>query len=207
MFFFILLNIILFFFCLYFYFEQQKLKKRITELEKETKIIIERKILTNNKEDLISINNISVESPKKEEQKNKQLEETIPEIIMEENNKKYTAKPIEEEYKEPTINKETHEQNTVTINEYFNPNEFVKKYSQINIPKENNNEYLQEISKQLKEQLTPQTIDLTDYEKAQEEQAIISYQELLTQKEKNKNQEKADYNYLEDLKEFRKLLD
>ena len=96
---------------------------------------------------------------------------------MEENNKKYTAKPIEEEYKEPTINKETHEQNnkiqnTVTINEYFNPNEFVKKYSQINIPKENNNEYLQEISKQLKEQLTPQTIDLTDYEKAQEEQGI-----------------------------------
>ena len=61
MFFFVLLNIILFFFCLYFYFEQKKLKQKIVDLEQETKTILERK-LVNNKEDLVSIENISIEN-------------------------------------------------------------------------------------------------------------------------------------------------
>ena len=60
MFFFIILSTILFFFCLYLYFDNKKLNKRIIELELETKTILERK-LTNNKEDLISIENISME--------------------------------------------------------------------------------------------------------------------------------------------------
>ena len=60
MFFFIILSTILFFFCLYLYFDNKKLNQRIIELELETKKILERKLI-NNKEDLISIENISKE--------------------------------------------------------------------------------------------------------------------------------------------------
>ena len=60
MLFFILLSIILFIFGLYYYYENKKLKQKIKELEQETKTILERKII-NNKEDLIPIENISIQ--------------------------------------------------------------------------------------------------------------------------------------------------
>lgn len=244
MFFFILLNIILFFFCLYFYFEQKKLKQKIIDLEIETKIILERK-LVNNKDDLVSIENISIETNentvKEKNNISNKLKKVIEEKIKDEMpfskllKEKYSAKVTKDEYIEPKIEKPTtstlienqetninsssnlsnlkitaKEPTNVSIEPNFNPSEFIKTEKNehiINEEIEQDNEYLTEVSKQIAEQLTPQTIELTDYEKAQEEQAVISYQELLSLKERIKNEDKKDSKFIDDLRELRKLLD
>lgn len=106
----------------------------------------------------------------------------------------------------------------MTMSLSFNPDEFIPKEQKkvsnnISSTKKpmsnlaNSNKYLEEISKHIADELVPQTIDLTEYEKIQEEQAIISYQELLTLKEKNNIEEKDDENFVENLKEFYSLLD
>ena len=93
----------------------------------------------------------------------------------------------------------------------FNVNEFVKKNEKI-VPKikenNNNNDYLKEISNQISNELKPQTIELTDYEKDQEEHAVISYKELLALKERIdvQDNETENINFIDDLKQFRSTL-
>lgn len=68
-----------------------------------------------------------------------------------------------------------------------------------------NQEFIEEISKRLSEEIEPQTIELTDYEKRQEEEAIISYKELLKVKDrlyKITDDEEID-TFIDELKEFR----
>lgn len=68
-----------------------------------------------------------------------------------------------------------------------------------------NQEFIEEISKRLAEEVEPQTIELTDYEKRQEEEAIISYKELLKEKDrlyKITDDEEIDA-FIDELKEFR----
>ena len=68
-----------------------------------------------------------------------------------------------------------------------------------------NQEFIEEISKRLSEEVEPQTIELTDYEKRQEEEAIISYKELLKLKDrlyKITDNEEID-TFIDELKEFR----
>lgn len=68
-----------------------------------------------------------------------------------------------------------------------------------------NQEFIEEISKRLAEEVEPQTIELTDYEKRQEEEAIISYKELLKVKDrlyKITDDEEID-TFIDELKEFR----
>ena len=68
-----------------------------------------------------------------------------------------------------------------------------------------NQEFIEEISKRLSEEVEPQTIELTDYEKRQEEEAIISYKELLKVKDrlyKITDDEEID-TFIDELKEFR----
>lgn len=226
MLFFILLSIILFIFCLYFFYENKKLKQKIKELEQETKTILERKIF-NNKEDLISIENISIQ-PTKEEKNiipNNQTKEQP--IIKEETSSlkipKYKARTTEEEVLIPKIDipttitlepKDLKEQKTnlqnISLSKEFNPIEFIKNTKEQSKNNEINNtsdeKYLENVFKQIEQELTPQTIDLTEYEKNQEEQAVISYQELLSLKEKKQNERIQNKTLLQDLKEFRKLL-
>lgn len=210
MFFFILLSIILLLFCLYLYFDNKKLKEKITNLEEQTKEILKRKISKKRDEDLISIEKISKEEPKqlvKEEKITPKKEIKTEEKIT---NKKYKAKPNKPEpvYKivKPTIpslaetkkNKEQKitKESTINIDEFINNK--TKKIS--------SDKYLKEVTNKLADELKPRTIELTDYEQKEEEQAVISYKELLALKEKIENNN-HDENFLEDLKEFRKLLD
>ena len=61
----------------------------------------------------------------------------------------------------------------------------------------------------MEEELKPQTIELTDYEKKQEEEAIISYQELLqTNKDRlyNITDEEETVDFIKELKSFRSSL-
>ena len=76
-------------------------------------------------------------------------------------------------------------------------------------PKPEKISFAEEISKKMEEELKPQTIELTDYEKKQEEEAIISYQELLqTNKDRlyNITDEEETVDFIKELKSFRSSL-
>lgn len=93
----------------------------------------------------------------------------------------------------------------------FDLNEFIKKSEKV-VPKikeqTSKKDYLKEISDKMANELKPQTIELTDYEKAQEEHAIISYQELLSVKDKLKiaDDEEGTIDFIEELKKLRNSL-
>jgi len=61
----------------------------------------------------------------------------------------------------------------------------------------------------MEDELKPQTIELTDYERKQEEEAIISYQELIKVKDRIyriTDDEEID-TFIDELKEFRTNLE
>lgn len=72
-----------------------------------------------------------------------------------------------------------------------------------------NKTFVEEISKKMEEELKPQTIELTDYEKKQEEEAIISYQELLKVKNRTYriNDDEEIETFIDELKDFRNDLE
>lgn len=212
-FFLFLSSIILFLFCLYLYYNNKKLKERISKLEIDIKEILERKIVKENPKDLISINNLSKEienivSKKKinkiNENKEIKEEKIISSSPRKDNLKKQISIPIKK------INNNYYEINyskTLTNEEKeFNIDEFIKK----DLPETINNSdnYLDEISTQIEDYLKPKTIELTEYEKKQEEQAVISYQELLNLRNKLQNtpETEENINFIEDLKQFRNKL-
>lgn len=99
--------------------------------------------------------------------------------------------------------------NNTSIDSYkYKQNDYVNDtQTQINDVKNDDYNEIEEISKKLEEELKPQTIELTDYEKKQEEEAIISYQELLEAKSKNnitEDDEDIDtVKFIDELKSFR----
>ena len=66
--------------------------------------------------------------------------------------------------------------------------------------------FMEEVSEKLSRELKPQTIELTDYEQKQEDEAIISYQELLSTKQEILNEREEEKEFLENLKKFRNHL-
>lgn len=93
----------------------------------------------------------------------------------------------------------------------FDLNEFIKRSEKV-VPKieekKSTPDYLKEISSQLENALEPDPIELTEYEKEQEEHAIISYQELLSLKDniEIKDDEEETIDFIEELKNFRNTL-
>lgn len=69
-----------------------------------------------------------------------------------------------------------------------------------------NGDYLEDLSCRLAQEIQSQTIELTDYEKEQEDHAIISYQELLSTKQEILNEREEEKEFLENLKKFRNHL-
>lgn len=77
------------------------------------------------------------------------------------------------------------------------------------LDKKENISFTEEVTRKLENEYKPQTIELTDYEKKQEEEAIISYKELLnTNKEKlyNITDEEETTDFIKELKSFRSSL-
>jgi hypothetical protein len=68
--------------------------------------------------------------------------------------------------------------------------------------------YMEEVSKRLEEATDNSPIELTDYEKKQEEEAIISYKELIENKDKiyQITDDEADIEFINELKNFRDSL-
>lgn len=76
-------------------------------------------------------------------------------------------------------------------------------------PKRDNVNFVEEISRKMEQEVKPQAIELTDYELKQEEEAIISYDELMKNKDrlfKITDDEEDDAQFIEELKYFRNSL-
>lgn len=72
-----------------------------------------------------------------------------------------------------------------------------------------NIDFISQLSKKLSEANPPQTIDLTEYEKEQEQTAIISYKELMENKDRlfQITEDEEDIDFLNELKSFRDSLE
>ena len=69
-----------------------------------------------------------------------------------------------------------------------------------------NKDYLLNVSKELESSMEPQTIQLTAYEQEQEDNAIISYKELLNVNKNEKIVNDGTVEFIEELKKFRNNL-
>ena len=207
--------LLMIFVCLYLLIRVKLLKKQIETLN--TSRIDNEKFLSK-EEDIISIRDISNEIKdnisKEETPKEETIKNEIPNKIN--NNKKENIKHKIELYqpnhknnmkKQAYTKNILHERPNITSpvslnNEEFNINDFSPN-------KQTNNNYLSEISQKISKEIKPHTIELTDYEKEQEDNAIISYKELLNVKDKINNQddEIETVDFIEELKKFRNSLE
>lgn len=122
---------------------------------------------------------------------------------------KVTSYVKKEEIPENNKNINTSEESNNISKSLDNPNN--QNNTTQNNTTQNNKDYLQEISEKIASELTPHTIELTDYEKQQEEEAIISYQELLKTKDNNEdnyeNDDEEIDSFIDELKKFRTNLE
>ena len=179
---FILILIVLIPFCIYLYMTNKVLAKKVEILEKEKRDILERKIMNTYEKDIRPIKNISTN-------------------IKPISNPRYNINTNYNKEEKPVNQPIIKEDNFNTKNYYQDKNNKEKEYK---------GNYLQELSKELNNKLEKEPIKLTAYEQREEDNAIISYQEL---KKQNKDKiiylnEADDVNiFIENLKEFRNNLD
>ena len=198
----ILLIGVLILFCLYLYIDNKRLKEQLEELRKENKSLLEKKIKNQVDVDAVSMEKISTEknthennekTNKKVNNEEQKISKEVP--IYKEKNNNYS-------YYNPNDN---FTGNNFNLSELINRNDLTKLNAEKKVKEY---DYLEEIQSRMNEELKPQTIELTDYEKKQEEQAVISYKELLRFKENNQyNDEKQEtMKFIEELKSLRNSL-
>lgn len=108
-------------------------------------------------------------------------------------------------------NTEQVENNNVEVYKTNILNDITKQTSPISMAPESDNDkesYLESISKDLEQHKEIEPIELTESEQKQEDDAIISYQELLGSQDKlyNISDEEEDSPFIEELKSFRRSL-
>ena len=161
-----------------------------------------REINTRSQTSPVNIGNVTVEVPKIKVTSYVKKEE-IPE-----NNKNINTSEESNNISKSLDN--PNNQNNITQNNITQNNTTQNNTTQNNTT-QNNKDYLQEISEKIASELTPHTIELTDYEKQQEEEAIISYQELLKTKDNNEdnyeNDDEEIDSFIDELKKFRTNLE
>lgn len=152
------------------------------------------------------------------EEKNAEKEEIIPNGPYQKN----ILKEMETRYQTSPIHIIKKENDTVNLSELNNiNNSYTQKLNPINITKTDYDEeyynsindgktnvsFVEEISKKLEKMSNPNPIELTEYEQKQEEEAIISYQQLLQTRDNDKTYSITDDEEIDDfidaLKEFR----
>lgn len=218
--------------CIYLYQENQKLKEQVTNFENKIIDLFEKNItIAPDKENIVPIKNISQNTidatPKNQinrEDFNQKEQVNISTLANKENitSQKYTAKKTYEDIYELNIRNNPSTSQTPISRNYqteeinkdnnFEPLDFISRKDIDNLKKATssqatNREYLKEVSNSLNNSVNPSIIELTDREKEEEDQAVISYQELLNLKENKNNNRVEDTNFLNDLKEFRNLID
>jgi len=223
----VLAIIFLFFFCLYLTFKNQNMANKIKNLEFRIEIDENNNIKNNydkldimNKEEMSKeIDKAIIESTKKNDNYEKEKVEyntneiKFPDRAYKENlldTISHIVSPINIDNKEEYVVMNNQVSNNVNLNDFIKKNTSFKdlvKKEKIE-KKEDNISFLKDLSKKLESSLGPQTIELTDYEKEQEENAIISYKEFLKVKDElyEINEAKENEEFLKDLKAFRNNL-
>ncbi len=206
----IFIILLMLFICLYLFLKVKLLKKQIEDLNINK---IDNKTLSK-EEDIIPIRDISKEEIN-EDKDNKEdiVKKEIPKANNKKENIKHKIELYQPNYKNNNLRKQAYTKNVLNErpnitspvslnNEEFNINDLAPK-------KNTTNNYLDEVSKKIAKEIKPHTIELTDYEKEQEDNAIISYQELLNAKDKinNYDDEIETVDFIEELKKFRNSLE
>lgn len=148
----------------------------------------------------------------KEEENIEEILESLPEIEETGPYKKNVLRELSARSQTSPVNigNSTVDVPKVKVTSYVKKEENKEKINKVKkIDEMDNQTFIEEISKRIEDEMTPQTIELTDYERKQEEEAIISYQELLKVKDKLYNitdDEEID-NFIDELKEFRTNLE
>lgn len=215
---FLFTTIVLFLLCIQLWQENKELKKNLQNFENQEQKK-KREYLSKNtsKEDTFSVQQLSM----KEKEKFLSSKQEFQKIqnIMEKSNQNKKREVMSSIPRKPEFNLKSEIQDTVSKstvsflpkNHSVDFSELVKRSEVTSSSIENNTQnkdYLENLSKRLEEEIKPQTIELTDYEKDQEENAIISYQELLSTKDHPSMPEEKINNQqlLEELKNFRNHL-
>lgn len=163
----IILTLILLLIIISFYNINKNQKEIIKELNNITNKLLEKKEITINNPDSISIEKISKEQPILNNNK------FIPQ------NNLSTTKNIEKEH--------------LNLENYYIKNNH----------KSSSIDYLKEVSNKLINELKEKNIELTDFEKKEEENAIISYKQLLNNNKLSKEETKE---FIDNLKKLRNSL-
>ena len=132
-------------------------------------------------------------------------------IVSDDDGTKFIPNTIEiiSEVKEPVVEVKKEVKEEVMKSEIKNNKISFADMKQTYVKKEDKpKNFMEEVSEKLSRELKPQTIELTDYEQKQEDEAIISYQELLANKDKtfNISDEEEDEDFISALKSFRDSL-
>ena len=143
------------------------------------------------------------EIEKKEEiKKSKNIEETGPysKNVLRNMNTRMQTSPIHIDRKEE--NSKVYDNNSTYLKEKtISPLEELEDVYELN----DNMKFASDIVNKMEEEIKPSNIELTDYEKKQEEEAIISYDELLKVKDKiySITEDEETDEFIDELKSFR----
>ena len=199
-------------------FKNKKLVKLLNEeqniiFENENKIeesfvVPKKEVIQENQVQIKEIKkeiNIPKDAPiveKKEEikiEKNKEETGLYKKNVLREMNARTTTSPIHIERNDEENNYGFGE--SYLREESVSPLEMMEDSYEVN----DNMKFASDIVERMEEEIKPSNIELTDYEKKQEEEAIISYDELLKVKDKiyNINEDEDTEEFIDELKSFR----
>ena len=178
-------------------------------LEKEISTLDNNKLIDKKEEILFEEKNNIREVKKIEEKQEIKQEETGPykKNVLREMNTRTQTSPISISskdviYNENEIDKDYYDLDESCLRENsISPLEKMEDTYEVN----DNMKFASEIVKKMEEEIKPSNIELTDYEKKQEEDAIISYDELLKVKDKiyNITDDEETDEFIDELKSFR----
>ena len=198
-----------------------KNKKLIKTLKEDSVVVNDNDIINNNTDNSINpkVDNINNEESIKEEVKKEiEVKEEVKKDnglyqknVLREMSMKSPTSPINIVKSEEYIKKE--DLSNFDFNKYDNglgmqvessdvsPLEEMEDYYEVN----DNMKFASEIVERMNEEISPSNIELTEFEKKQEEEAIISYDELLKVKDKiyNITDDEETDEFIDELKSFR----
>ena len=213
------------------YFKNKKLIKLMKEQKEEISLPEETPLLTAKEEpkqieleEKEEIKQIEAEEPfkliedKEEEPKEieapkevKLIESTGPytKNVLKEMNTRTQTSPISIKKEEPELLKKEENNIDLTGLDYGEDGVSPLELMEDNYEMNDNMRFTSELADRMEEEIKPSNIELTDYEKKQEEEAIISYDELLKVKDKiyNITDDEETDEFIDELKNFRIDLD
>lgn len=189
-------------------------EERINKKEESSTLVKQQNIINENEENLkqeeIKINDVSKKTIAEEDKKAIVKDSLNPNLTTNNNIKNETKNKIEVQkpnnlYQKNILKELNANRQTSPIS--IEPKHEKEKQDLIEGLSEvgDNTSYLENVKSKLEKEITPDTIELTDYEQKQEDEAIISYKELLEVKDKlyNITEDEEDIDFIEELKSFR----